>query len=290
MLNHPSYIGRFAPSPSGSLHFGSLIAALGSYLRAKSLNGKWKLRIEDIDPPREIIGAADEIISTLVAFGFQWDGDILYQSQRLDAYQAYLEKLISSDQAYYCQCTRKEIKEMGGVYNGQCGKLTSSLNQGAIRIRNHLGVNEFMDQLMGHVVTSKQFANEDFIIKRRDGLYAYQLAVVLDDAYQGVTEIVRGCDLLDATVRQQSLYQLFHLPSPHWLHLPLASIKSGFKLSKQNHAQAINKQSPQPLIQAALKFLGQQAVENHDNPEKMLVQAIAQFELDRIPKRHEIVL
>lgn len=287
-MNLPTYTGRFAPSPSGPLHLGSLVAALGSYLRAKSKNGQWLLRIEDIDPPREIPGASDNILRTLEAFGLDWDGEVLYQSQRTQAYQTQIDSLITQDLAYYCQCTRKIIQTMGGIYDGRCAHCSPKLTQGAVRIRNLAKVNQFDDQLMGKVSTNKPFAGEDFIIKRRDGLYAYQLAVVLDDAYQGITEVVRGSDLLEASVRQISLYRLLTLNEPTWLHLPLVCTEPGFKLSKQNHASAIDISNPSAALNNALLFLGQQAVEL-DNPRQMLAQACGQFSLAKVPAQTEIL-
>ncbi|MGL5395396.1 MAG: tRNA glutamyl-Q(34) synthetase GluQRS, partial [Shewanella sp.] len=225
------YVGRFAPSPSGALHFGSLVAALGSYLRARSLGGKWLIRIEDIDPPREVKGAADDILCTLEAYGFEWDDSVLYQSARTDAYQAKLDELLAEDNAYFCQCSRKQIQAMGGIYDGRCHQLATPHQSGAIRLVNRAQVAEFSDNLMGKVVVDHDFATEDFIIKRSDGLYAYQLAVVLDDAHQGISEVVRGCDLIEASCRQLSLYQSLGLTAPQWLHLPLACLTPGFKLS-----------------------------------------------------------
>lgn len=283
------YVGRFAPSPSGALHFGSLVAALGSYLRARSLGGKWLIRIEDIDPPREVKGAADDILRTLEAYGFEWDDTVLYQSARTDAYQAKLDLLLAQDDAYFCQCSRKQIQAMGGIYDGRCHQLATPHQSGAIRLVNRAQVAEFTDNLMGKVVVDHDFATEDFIIKRSDGLYAYQLAVVLDDAHQGISEVVRGCDLIEASCRQLSLYQSLGLTAPQWLHLPLACLTPGFKLSKQNHAQAIDKQHPQASLNAALSFLGQSPVEP-TNVAQMLAQAVAQFELAAVPKQREIIL
>ncbi len=285
----PSYIGRFAPSPSGSLHFGSLIAALGSYLRAHSLKGQWLVRIEDIDPPREVPGASDNILRTLDAYGLHWHGSVLYQHQRHQVYQDQIDALIESDAGYYCQCTRKIIQTSGGVYDGRCGQLTPRLTQGAIRIRNQVKMDHFVDQLQGHVMVDKAFADEDFIIKRSDGLFAYQLAVVLDDAYQGITEVVRGCDLLEASCRQISLFTQLNFASPDWLHLPLVCTQKGFKLSKQNHASAIDIVHPQASINAALTFLGQQTVDI-DAVDVMLKQAVAQFDLSTIPAQKEIII
>lgn len=266
------------------------MAALGSYLRARSLQGQWKVRIEDIDPPREVPGAADDILRTLESFGLHWDGPLLYQSQRLEAYEHHLQQLIAQDNAYFCHCSRKQIKAMGGTYDGGCGQLTTPHSDGALRIRNRAGISQFTDNLQGPVTTDMTFATEDFIIKRSDGLYAYQLAVVLDDAYQDMTEVVRGADLLEATVRQISLYHMFNLPVPQWLHLPLACETPGFKLSKQNHATAVDKRHPQPALQAALAFLGQSPVEMSGDIRQMLAQAVTQFDLSRIPVRHEILL
>ncbi|GIU06872.1 MULTISPECIES: tRNA glutamyl-Q(34) synthetase GluQRS [unclassified Shewanella] len=290
MANTTPYIGRFAPSPSGPLHFGSLIAALGSFLRARSLGGKWLLRIEDIDPPREIAGASSAILKTLEAYGLEWDDSVLYQSQRLDVYQARIEQLLQDNQAYYCQCTRKQIQAMGGSYDGRCGQLLQPLSQGAIRVRNPFAVEHFVDQHMGRVSVDSAFAAEDFIIKRSDGLYAYQLAVVLDDIYQQITEVVRGCDLLEPTCRQESLYQILKAPAPKWLHLPLACAEKGRKLSKQNHAAAIDNQYPQASINAALGFLGQQPVTAESQVSKMIEQAVSQFDLSKVPKQSEILL
>ncbi|MGS0680300.1 tRNA glutamyl-Q(34) synthetase GluQRS [Shewanella sp. 125m-7] len=290
MVNTTSYIGRFAPSPSGPLHFGSLIAALGSFLRARSLGGKWLVRIEDIDPPREIAGASSAILNTLEAYGLEWDDTVLYQSQRLDVYQAKIEQLLAHSQAYYCQCTRKQIQAMGSRYDGRCGKLCQPLSQGAIRVHNPFAVEHFVDQHMGRISVDKTFAAEDFIIKRSDGLYAYQLAVVLDDIHQQITEVVRGCDLLEPTCRQESLYRILQKPAPKWLHLPLACAEKGRKLSKQNHAPAIDNMHPQASINAALAFLGQAPVAMESQASKMIEQAVSQFNLSKVPKQSEILL
>ncbi|ABO24996.1 tRNA glutamyl-Q(34) synthetase GluQRS [Shewanella loihica] len=283
------YVGRFAPSPSGPLHFGSLIAALGSYLRARAEQGQWLVRIEDIDPPREVKGASDLILKTLEAYGLHWDGAVLYQSSRLDDYQARLNSLLAEDKAYYCQCTRKQIQAMGGTYDGRCAIRTAKHTAGAIRIRNTLAIDHFDDELLGPIRVEPEFAAEDFIIKRRDGLYAYQLAVVMDDAFQGITEVVRGADLLTSSARQATLFNLFDDNAPKWLHLPLACAEPGMKLSKQNHAPAIDLKAPQASINAALAFLGQ-APCDIDSVKTMLAQAVSQFELSRIPRQQEIIL
>ncbi|MFV7782480.1 tRNA glutamyl-Q(34) synthetase GluQRS [Shewanella marisflavi] len=284
-----AYVGRFAPSPSGPLHFGSLIAALGSFLRARANQGKWLVRIEDIDPPREVIGASDLILKTLDAYGLHWDDAVLYQSDRLGAYQAQLDALVQQDKAYFCQCTRKQIQTMGGTYDGRCSARMPKHTEGAIRIHNTLAIDHFNDELLGPIQVEPDFAAEDFIIKRRDGLYAYQLAVVMDDAFQGITEVVRGADLLTSSARQATLFELFGETAPKWLHLPLACAQPGMKLSKQNHAPAIDIEAPQASINAALAFLGQ-APCDIDQVEIMLAQAISQFDLKRIPCQQEILL
>ncbi|MCG9737992.1 tRNA glutamyl-Q(34) synthetase GluQRS [Shewanella insulae] len=287
--NNKPYVGRFAPSPSGPLHFGSLIAALGSYLRARAEQGQWLVRIEDIDPPREVAGASTLILKTLEAYGLHWDGAVLYQSTRLEAYQARLNSLLAQDKAYYCQCTRKQIQAMGGTYDGRCAVRTPKHDSGAIRIHNTQAIARFHDELQGDIEVEPEFAAEDFIIKRRDGLYAYQLAVVMDDALQGITEVVRGADLLTSSARQATLFSLFGESMPKWLHLPLACAQPGMKLSKQNHAPAIDLKSPQASINAALAFLGQ-APCTPDRVETMLAQAVSQFDLSRIPRQQEIIL
>ncbi|WP_299004880.1 tRNA glutamyl-Q(34) synthetase GluQRS [uncultured Shewanella sp.] len=282
------YRGRFAPSPSGPLHFGSLVAALGSYLRARSLQGQWLVRMENIDPPREQLGAADRILLSLEAFGFEWDESVLYQSQRVEHYQAIIETLLDKHQAYFCQCSRKEIKTMGGIYDGRCGQATKS--SGAIRIRNPIAITQFQDQIKGAIPIPADFAEEDFIIKRSDGLYAYQLAVVIDDAFQQITEVVRGSDLLLPTGRQMSLFDLLNKPHPKWLHLPLACEEKGKKLSKQNHATAIDILKPQHSINQALAFLGQKSVTIETDTRIMLAQATAQFDPNAIPTQTEILI
>lgn len=256
------YIGRFAPSPSGDLHFGSLIAALGSFLHARSQRGQWLVRIDDIDPPREIPGSADRILATLERYGLEWDGDVLWQSQRHDAYRAALDCLYQQHKSYYCTCTRQRIAQTGGVYDGHCRTLGLGAENAAIRLHQTLPVYGFDDDFQGHLQANTALAEEDFIIRRRDGLFAYNLAVVVDDHFQGVNHIVRGADLIEPTVRQISLYQHLGYPQPGYLHLPLAVNENGDKLSKQNHAPALPEGDPRPVIINALNFLGQTPPEN----------------------------
>ncbi len=252
-----NYIGRFAPSPSGPLHFGSLVAALGSYFQAKSNQGQWLVRMEDLDPPREMAGAADLILKTLEAYHLFWDGEVVYQSQRHNMYQAQIDQWIADKQAYYCRCTRKQIQALGGFYNGHCrhAGLIDSGEQ-AVRLCMDFPVESFNDVRHGSIQIPKALAEEDFIIKRRDGLFAYNLAVVLDDIEQGVTEVVRGADLIEPTGRQISLYQTLKQKTVSYLHLPLATDGLGNKLSKQNHATAIDLDNPKPTLLNAMRFLG----------------------------------
>ena len=256
-MQNADYIGRFAPSPSGELHFGSLIAALGSYLQARAQQGRWLVRIEDIDPPREVPGAADAILRQLEHYGLHWDGEVLWQSQRHDAYRERLAWLKAQGLCYYCTCTRARIHSVGGVYDGHCRALGLGAENAALRLRQTRPVLGFYDRLRGEIATDEGLAREDFIIHRRDGLFAYNLAVVVDDHFQGVTEIVRGADLIEPTVRQISLYQHFGWQPPEYIHLPLALNAEGNKLSKQNHAPALPEGDPRPEIVRALQFLKQ---------------------------------
>ncbi|HFF1619909.1 TPA: tRNA glutamyl-Q(34) synthetase GluQRS [Yersinia enterocolitica] len=251
------YVGRFAPSPSGDLHFGSLIAALGSYLQARAEGGRWLMRIEDIDPPREIPGAAARILASLDHYGLHWDGPIIYQSQRHEAYRATLDWLEQQGLSYNCTCTRSRIQQIGGLYDGHCRDRHLPPAGAAIRLRQTHPVYTFCDKLLGELHAVPALAEEDFIIRRRDGLFAYNLAVVVDDAFQGVTEIVRGADLIEPTVRQIALYQQLQQPVPSYLHLPLALNHDGNKLSKQNHAPPLPNGDPRPILVEALKFLHQ---------------------------------
>lgn len=285
-MTYSHYIGRFAPSPSGELHFGSLIAALGSYLQARARQGIWRVRIEDIDPPREIPGAADTILRQLEHYGLYWDGDVLWQSQRHDAYREALAWLYEHDLSYYCTCTRARIQSLGGIYDGHCRELRNCPESAAIRIKQQHPVTCFHDGLRGEIQATERLAREDFIIHRRDGLFAYNLAVVVDDHFQGITEIVRGADLIEPTVRQISLYQQFGWTPPDYIHLPLALNAQGAKLSKQNHAPALPKGDPRPVLFDALRFLGQrQDVPWQDRSvEEILKSAVENWTLCTVPE------
>ncbi|TEW53775.1 tRNA glutamyl-Q(34) synthetase GluQRS [Psychromonas sp. RZ22] len=289
------YIGRFAPSPSGALHFGSLVAAVGSYLQAKSQQGLWQVRIEDIDPPREIAGSSKDILETLQAYGLQWDGEVIYQHQQSQAYESVLAELISRGLCYACSCTRKMIKQQGGYYQGKCRDAKQTLTGNALRI-NLLSIihkaKSFEDKLQGLIILDETDIEDDFIIKRKDGLYAYNLAVVIDDIQQGITEVVRGADLISTTGKQLSLYQLLGAEPPQYVHLPLAVTEPGFKLSKQNHAQAVDKKDPIPTLKQVLAFLGHPIPKHikQSSCHDILNWATESWSLNNVPKQLEIQL
>lgn len=264
------YIGRFAPSPTGPLHFGSLVAAVASYCDARKNNGQWLLRMEDLDKPREVQGAADTILHQLEAFGFEWDGPVLYQSQRDAFYSDALNFLKENLLIYPCTCTRKEIADSsttfgieGAIYPGTC--LSRPIKPDAPiawRIKTDEDAICFHDAIQGEIkqVPGKDIG--DFILKRADGLFAYQLAVVVDDAMQEITHIVRGADLLDSTPRQIYLQHKLGYRTPAYAHIPVATNTAGEKLSKQTLAKPVEQQHAIDLLIDALTFLGQQPEAN----------------------------
>ncbi|OPX54906.1 glutamyl-Q tRNA(Asp) synthetase [Oceanospirillum multiglobuliferum] len=290
----PDYVGRFAPTPSGPLHFGSLVAALASYLDAKSAQGQWLLRIEDIDPPREQAGASDLILSTLDAFELHWDGEVFYQSQQTERYQAAVDALLSAQKAYYCQCSRKQL-QTHPVYPNWCrDRHDLSAHNNAVRLKTD-GDFTLVDRIQGECHWAMA-ALGDFIIQRRDGLFAYQLAVVLDDAEQGVNQVVRGYDILDSTPRQLQLIEqlnevkLIHTPAPDYAHIPVIIGTDGQKLSKQNLAPAISPPERLKLLQKALLALGlplSQAQQEASYSE-LLHWAVANWNIQRIKAVAEI--
>lgn len=287
-----SYRGRFAPSPSGFLHFGSLVTALASYLDAKHNNGTWLVRIEDIDPPREIIGASTAILHTLESYGLHWDESVLYQSQQSELYQQTLTQLSNQQLTYNCQCTRAQIKKLGGVYTSICRPLNLPPLNNATRLVNNVGIFEFTDTIQGKSTYDKNSAEEDFILIRKDGLFAYQLAVVVDDIFQDITHVVRGCDLLEPTLRQLSFFNILNVNAPIYSHIPLAVTQDGYKLSKQNKAPAINNENPQPALLAALHYLGQNPPKelHFESVENILKWAINHWSISKITKKKEIVI
>lgn len=293
------YVGRFAPSPTGPLHFGSLVAAVASYLDAHKAGGQWLVRMEDLDTQREMPGAAADILSTLEAFGFDWQGTVVYQSQRLQHYAEALEQLKQQGLAYPCACSRKEIADSaisgidGLIYPGTCRHgLPADKAPRAWRLRVLDEELSFRDRIQG--LQSQNLARDigDFVLKRADGMFAYQLAVVVDDALQGVTDIVRGADLLDSTPRQIYLQRLLKLPGTSYTHVPVAANQQGEKLSKQTLASALDVSQPQLQLWRALDFL-------HQNPWPELQQASlatlwawakAHWHLSGIPSQRAIQL
>jgi glutamyl-Q tRNA(Asp) synthetase len=295
------YRGRFAPSPTGHLHFGSLVAAVGSYLEARSRGGAWLLRMEDIDTPRNVAGAADDILRTLEAFGFMWDGPVLFQSSRVEAYAEALEQLVKGGQAYPCCCSRKEIADStqrpaidGGLaYPGTCRRgLPAGRPARAWRLRVGAADISFDDRLQGHISQNLERDVGDFVLQRADGLFAYQLAVTVDDAFQGISDIVRGADLLASTPRQIGLQHCLGYATPRYAHLPVASNAAGEKLSKQTLAPALDGSQAVGLLLQALEFLGQKAPAelSRSSVADVWQWAMAHWSFGNIPRQRAISL
>lgn len=284
------YIGRFAPSPTGPLHFGSLLAALASFLDARRHAGRWLVRIEDIDPPREVPGACDSILFTLERFGLHWDGPVVKQSQRHALYHTTLNGLLSAGLAYRCNCSRQQIIKRSGspLYDGHCYHNPPPTDATcAIRSRCPTDI-PFSDRILGPQQFPMQC--EDFVIFRRDGLVAYQLAVTVDDAAQQVNHIVRGSDLLDSTPKQLHLQRQLGYLSPTYAHIPVATNSQGQKLSKQTYAQALDDRQPAAQLYNALQFLGQQPPKTliHSPPSELLRWATEHWMIDQIPAQTAI--
>jgi glutamyl-Q tRNA(Asp) synthetase len=259
-----TYRGRFAPSPTGPPHFGSLVAAVGSYVDARAHHGRWLVRMEDVDAPRVVAGSADDILRTLERLGMHWDEGVMVQSGRDEAYHAALKQLGERGTLYPCACTRREIADSalhgvdGFVYPGVCRNgLPAGRAARATRVRTTGACVLFTDAIQGTLTQNVERDVGDFVVRRADGLFAYQLAVVVDDAAQGITDIVRGADLLDSTPRQIHLQRLLGVPTPRYAHLPVAVNPRGEKLSKQTLARAVDTQQPAREIARALRFLGQ---------------------------------
>lgn len=286
------YIGRFAPSPSGPLHFGSLIAALASYLDARANQGQWLLRMEDLDPSREPPQAAKQILKALEAFGLHWDGQVLYQSSRLAAYRDALQRLQQGDYLYACDCTRQQIQAIGGVYDNRCRSRKDVPQDCALRVKVTDRTVHFEDQIQG--ATQQQLLREcgDFVLLRKDGLFAYQLAVVVDDAFQNISTVVRGSDLLDSTPRQIFLQQCLGFKSPHYAHFPVAVNEENQKLSKQHFATPLDHTKPLPALLRALRFLGQSVTSDmaQEDIASVLQWAIAHWDIQVVPKLANIRL
>lgn len=263
-LTSDIYIGRFAPSPTGPLHFGSLLAATASFLDARAHQGKWLLRMEDLDKPREVAGAADDILRTLTAFGFQWDGEVVYQSQQLSRYQAILEALQQQQRVYPCGCSRREIADIakagsdGLIYPGTCRNGLQDKPARSWRLLVPEVAISVEDKIQSTVRQHLSRDVGDFILRRADSIFAYQLAVVADDAWQGVTHIVRGADLLESTPRQILLQRYLYYPEPSYAHLPVATDHDGRKLSKQNRAEPVRVEENGRVLCEVLTLLGLQ--------------------------------
>ncbi|MES3007741.1 MAG: tRNA glutamyl-Q(34) synthetase GluQRS [Pseudomonadota bacterium] len=286
------YIGRFAPSPSGPLHFGSLVAALASYLDARSAQGQWLLRMEDLDPAREPPAAAGQILSTLELFGLYWDGPVVYQSKRLEAYADALANLQSRDLIYSCDCSRQQIQAIGGVYDNRCRRRGLPPTAGALRVIVPDDSCRFLDAIQGAQQQHLLRECGDFVLRRKDGLFAYQLAVVVDDAWQNITHIVRGSDLLDSTPRQLYLQRLLGYPTPQYAHIPVAVNDSGQKLSKQHFAAPLDLQHPNVQLLAALRFLGQNPSPDltRASPAELLAWGVMHWDIQAVPKLATIPL
>jgi glutamyl-Q tRNA(Asp) synthetase len=280
------------------LHFGSLVAAVGSFLQARSQDGEWLVRMEDLDPPREVAGAANDILRTLEVYGLHWDQAVVYQSRRHEAYDAAIDRLRASEALYACACTRREIADSsltgsdGPVYPGTCRRgVAAGRPARALRVRTDDAQMAFEDALQGRHESHLEREIGDFVVRRTDGCYAYQLAVVVDDAEQGITEVVRGADLLTSTSRQIHLQRLLGLPTPRYAHLPAAVNAAGEKLSKQTFAPAVSRAAPLPELVRVLEFLGQPvAPEVRDGDlESFWRWAITQWRLERVPRQREIL-
>ncbi|MEK8079370.1 tRNA glutamyl-Q(34) synthetase GluQRS [Pseudomonas sp. XK-1] len=289
-MNTPAYIGRFAPTPSGYLHFGSLVAALASYLDARAVNGRWLLRMEDLDPQREVPGAQSAILKTLESYGLQWDGELVRQSNRHAEYAALVDTLLARGLAYACICSRKQLEGYQGIYPGFCREAGHPRANAAIRLRVPEQSYGFTDRVQGPY--SQHLGREvgDFVIQRRDGFYAYQLGVVIDDAWQGVTDIVRGADLLDSTPRQLYLQQLLGLPQPRYLHVPLIIQPDGHKLGKSYRSPPLPADQATPLLIRALRTLGQPVPEgaSYGQPQELLHWASQHWCSDLIPNQRTL--
>jgi glutamyl-Q tRNA(Asp) synthetase len=286
------YRGRFAPSPTGPLHFGSLIAAVASFADARAAGGAWLVRMEDLDRPREVPGAAGRILDTLSAFGLHWDGEVLYQNSRSEAYEAALARLAEAQLTYPCVCSRAEVAAAGRtgpegpIYPGTCrNRIPEGRPPRAVRLRTDGALIRFSDRIQG---PQRQVVAEsvgDFVIRRADGIHAYHLAVVLDDAFQGITQVVRGADLLASTPRQILLQRSLGVPTPIYAHVPLALGPDGRKLSKSLASAPVDPADPLPALHRAWGFLGQHPLGRVGSPSAFWSLAIPCWRIDRVPPR-----
>lgn len=284
-MTEPEIIrGRFAPSPTGPLHMGSLAAALASYLAAKSRHGQWLIRIEDLDPPREIPGMAQRQLDDLNGFALRSELPVLWQSRRSEFYETALKRLLEQDKAFFCSCSRTQLRDQQGIHRRCVNRRHTG--QGAIRLRVPDETVEFTDGLYGPQRQDLAAETGDFVLKRADGLYAYQLAVVVDDAAQGVTQVVRGADLLDSTPRQIYLQRQLGLPTPEYLHIPLVLDAGGHKLSKSQWAAGLDPDGRFNALCAAYRHLGQDdtVLSRPSDMAHNLSAALHHFDLDRLKR------
>jgi glutamyl-Q tRNA(Asp) synthetase len=288
------YRGRFAPSPTGPLHFGSLVAAVASWLDARAVEGEWLVRIEDVDEPRTVPGAEDEILRALEAFGLHWDGAIVRQSERKERYREAFEALRHRGATYRCRCSRREIADSavagveGPVYPGTCRALSLSPDVGgADRLRVESATIVFDDRILGRIEQDVAREIGDFVLRRRDRLFAYQLAVVVDDADQDITDVVRGADLLLSTPRQIVLQRLLGFPTPRYAHVPVATNAAGQKLSKQTLAAPVDSSQPAETLARALAFLGQ-PVPATRNIHELVAAAARSWNLSAVPRQYSL--
>ena len=286
-------IGRFAPTPSGPLHFGSLVSALASYCQAKSQQGQWLIRIEDVDTPRIVDGSALQILNQLEAFGFEWDGEIIYQSDQFERYEAATQRFLEQGNAFYCQCSRRNIRQakarsgpLGLIYPGTCRTSQLDKQNHSIRINTECaGIIDYTDLLLGQVKINIPEQIGDFVIYRADNIYAYHLAVVMDDELQRINQVVRGADLLEATCVHLYLQHLLGFKPPEYLHVPLVRNDNGNKLSKQTGATALDTSQAAALLLEALRVLGQPIEQGLDQgtPSEVVEQAVRSWDYRRIP-------
>jgi glutamyl-Q tRNA(Asp) synthetase len=284
------YRGRFAPSPTGPLHLGSLAAALGSWLMARYARGEWLVRIEDLDPPREVAGAAQAQLEALAAFGLESDLPVVWQSTRHDHYRAALDRLVAQGDAFPCRCSRADLAPFGGIHRACVAQPSGRTRAWRLRLPDEELA--FVDRVRGRVAQSLAREVGDVVLRRADGPWAYQLAVVVDDDAQDITEVVRGADLLDSTPRQIHLQRRLGLATPAYAHLPLLlDAGTGAKLGKSQGAAAVDPSHPLPALRAAYAVLGQpaDAIPARGTVPAALAQALAEFDPARVPARDALL-
>lgn len=286
-MHNPKYRGRFAPSPTGPLHFGSLVTALASYLEARSQNGDWLVRIEDLDPLRESPEATQQILTSLDAHGLVADEPVRLQSQCHERYDQLIDQFLTQGRAYRCTCSRKQLQANQGRHPNHCRSQSSSPSEEqpyAIRFALTSERSRWTDQLLGAQAQPVTAEIDDPVIRRKEGFYAYQLAVVADDVDQGITHVVRGSDLLDMTAQQCQIYKAMGVTPPHWMHIPVILNEQGQKLSKQNHAPALDDSQPQTNLLSALHALGQDThnVSSDSSVADLLANAADRWQPERI--------